>query len=161
MRVNIFGECKVSKEELRYCTHWYSRKLIPKQKLKDLVVNIQVFKKIPKEDKEVIINEEKSKDVCAYLTEVNDNTFTIHLNKKLKRSDIISTIAHEMVHIKQFYLKEFIMGEGTFIWKKKKFNIKDFHYYDLPFEIEAYGREIGLFERYKYHLTERNKKVKK
>ena len=34
------------------------------------------------------------------------------------------------------------------VWMGKTYNPKDVNYWDLPWEIEAHGREVGLFVRY-------------
>jgi hypothetical protein len=41
------------------------------------------------------------------------------------------------------------MGE---IWKPKG---KEHHYYDAPWEIEAYGREVGLMHHWIMHTEKR------
>jgi hypothetical protein len=38
-------------------------------------------------------------------------------------------------------------------WHGKRIDRKNMDYYDLPWEIEAYGREVGLFVRW----AEKNK----
>lgn len=59
---------------------------------------------------------------------------------------ILETLAHEMVHIKQYITGELTWETGSLYWKGKNFNPKDYiEYYDLPYEIEAHGRERGLF----------------
>lgn len=88
----------------------------------------------------------------------NPRWFTINLRKQTI-DDMIKVLAHEMVHVKQHAKNELRtgvvvatrgglkisskwMGE---VWKPKK---KEHHYFDSPWEVEAYGREIGLFQRY-------------
>ena len=56
------------------------------------------------------------------------------------------SVAHEMVHVKQFTRKELehTSSINRQLWRGKNYNTKN-RYYDLPWEIEAYGREFGLF----------------
>jgi len=65
-------------------------------------------------------------------------------------------LAHEMVHIKQYAtgeLREYIRYPNILKYRKQYFNIdetynNDDEYYDSPWEIEAYGREYGLYVRF-------------
>lgn len=76
--------------------------------------------------------------------------FTIELNPDDDIS-ILQTLAHEMVHLKQFATGELRLMKRCAkwkdnIWTRKKDEMDD--YYDSPWEIEAFGREEGLFLRY-------------
>ena len=63
--------------------------------------------------------------------------FEIKADCKLKLRKLLETIAHEMVHVKQYEL-----GELT------QTNEEGMDYWDKPSEIEATGREPGLFIRW-------------
>jgi hypothetical protein len=52
----------------------------------------------------------------------------------------METVAHEMVHVKQYAKGE--LTEQS--WQGKLINPKQ-EYWDQPWEIEAHGREVGLF----------------
>ena len=60
--------------------------------------------------------------------------------------NVLGTLGHELVHVKQHIKQELTERKGRFYWKGVQLkgieNILD--YYDLPHEIEAYGREKGL-----------------
>ena len=60
--------------------------------------------------------------------------------------DILKTLAHEMVHVKQFALGELIWPEHNKYpkWFGKRINYEHTSYWDLPYEVEAHGREKGL-----------------
>jgi hypothetical protein len=88
----------------------------------------------------------------------NPRWFTIGL-KKQDINDMINTLGHEMVHVKQHAKNELRSGiliptrgglkmtcrwQGE-IWKPKA---KEDHYFDSPWEIEAYGRQVGLFQKW-------------
>jgi hypothetical protein len=96
----------------------------------------------------------------------NPRWFTINL-KKQRIEDMIKTLAHEMVHVKQHAKNELQTGhviatrgglkisskwKGE-IWKPKR---KEDEYYDSPWELEAYSKEISLF----YKFTTRHDKTK-
>lgn len=69
-----------------------------------------------------------------------DNIAEININNKLSRKEIIATIFHELVHIKQILRKELIIGEGLepSKWYGKKYVG---NYTLLPWEEEAYRLE--------------------
>ena len=51
-----------------------------------------------------------------------------------------------MVHVKQYARRE--LNPNKEVWLGKTYNPKSISYWDLPWEIEAHGREVGLFIRY-------------
>ena len=67
--------------------------------------------------------------------------FTIEVSKDLTLKEFVSTLCHEMVHVKQYYRKE--MDGVTMRWKKGKV-AKETGYYDLPWEKEAYRLQDKL-----------------
>lgn len=90
----------------------------------------------------------------------NPRRFAIHLHPKQRYHKLLHTLAHELVHLKQMALGE--MGATT-LEKKNRIHTRwhgvwvddeSMHYYDLPWEIEAHGREIGLVKRYKKFVKE-------
>jgi len=68
----------------------------------------------------------------------NNRNFTIEVNKNVLLKDFVSTIIHEMVHVKQFARKE--MCVYGMRWKSKNIPEKT-DYMDLPWEKEAYRLE--------------------
>lgn len=64
----------------------------------------------------------------------------------------IASLAHEMVHVKQYVKNELIDLVSTdynvSIYKNKKYNLSKVNYHDQPWEIEAYGRTPGLIREY-------------
>ena len=75
----------------------------------------------------------------------NNRTFEIELDRKLPLRKLMETLAHEMVHVKQYARREFTQHDS---WMGKTYNPKKVSYWDLPWEIEAHGREVGLFVRW-------------
>jgi hypothetical protein len=83
----------------------------------------------------------------GYCLELDNNrTFEIEADKKLRLRKLLETIAHEMVHVKQYARRELHPVNET--WCGKTYNPKKVSYWDLPWEIEAHGREAGLFVRW-------------
>ncbi len=84
-------------------------------------------------------------------------SFEINIRGQEGDDHIIRTIAHEMVHVKQWARGEFypffskdpdwpieVMWLGK-VWRP---GVREDPYYDAPWEIEAYGREGTLFQRW-------------
>lgn len=81
----------------------------------------------------------------------NPKEFTIRVDTECNLTKFLHTIMHEMVHVKQYAKGElrYLQDRGnvkpmTFRWKQRRINSKHRNYYDLPWEIEAHGRELGL-----------------
>lgn len=89
-------------------------------------------------------------------TNIRPNECEIKLAKKIKNSKkIVEALAHEMVHVKQLATGEYydyMYSDKIIKWKGKKIDINQVDYWDLPWEIEAYGRERGLYVKFKKHL---------
>lgn len=83
--------------------------------------------------------------------------FMITVNSKVGYRTTLLTLAHEMVHVKQYAtgeLRDMLRGPIPHRWMNKPFNMENVDYWDHPWEIEAYGREYGLYLRFR----ERGKK---
>ncbi len=85
---------------------------------------------------------------------VRPEIFEIEIDAELCQIDTLKTLAHECVHIKQYRLgelRDFVRQpvEGSVRkWHGKLYNLADDGiYYDLPWEIDARGREEGLVDR--------------
>ena len=87
------------------------------------------------------------KGAMGYCLELDNNRqFEIELDRTLSQRKLLETLAHEMVHVKQYARRELHPVNDT--WCGKTYNPKKTSYWDLPWEIEAHGREVGLFVRW-------------
>ena len=82
--------------------------------------------------------------------EMNPTMFRLEL-KKDKIDEQIATLAHEMVHLKQYHMGELRDTEekDIYLWNNVLKDMTDIDYHDYPWEIEAYGREVGLNFKYR------------
>lgn len=73
--------------------------------------------------------------------------FVITIDTESSLEVFIKTIMHEMVHVKQWAKGEmkYLERTGLIKFNKDQFDHDKVDYYDLPWEIEAHGREEGLF----------------
>jgi hypothetical protein len=99
----------------------------------------------------IVMSDIKHKGHIEWLDKpVKPRKFRITLNKHYKKKQTLITLAHEVVHLKQ-YAKGELTDQTTrnnVRWKKREIDEQTIHYFDLPYEVEAYGREWGLYARY-------------
>lgn len=85
----------------------------------------------------------------CYWTDTNNRPrdFVIEADSSMRLRTLLLTIAHEMVHVKQFARNEQkqLIVANKVKWMGKTINTDKVDYWELPWEIEANGREIGLF----------------
>ena len=74
----------------------------------------------------------RKQGVCGDCMFEDDNEFTIRLNKSIFFSDLVTTVLHELVHVKQYL-------EGMEM-------VNDLPYDERPHEIEAHALEKELTE---------------
>jgi len=106
---------------------------------------------------------------CTYdgVDEKGRKKFSIVLNKKRMNNrakrpisalkNLLVDLGHELVHVKQYLNNEiFDYANGDVRHKGIKFDssylLDEEKYYDSPWEIEAYGREWGLYKIFCNHL---------
>lgn len=88
--------------------------------------------------------------------------FMIRLDAEMGRRKMLISLAHEMVHVKQYArgeMRDMFRCDST-KWKGELVNTKEVDYWDLPWEIDAHGREVGLYERFKKHWWKESKNAK-
>jgi hypothetical protein len=73
------------------------------------------------------------------------DSYVIALNPQ-KWTDLGSTLAHEMVHVKQFAKGQFQLEDGKSMWMGKRIT-RRVKYLDQPWEVEAFQRQEILFRR--------------
>ena len=71
--------------------------------------------------------------------------FTVEINRNMSAINIFKTLAHEMVHIKQYAYCD--LNENLTRWKGDRIS-DDLDYWDHPWEIEAHGMESGLYSNF-------------
>lgn len=128
-----------------------------KQKIKDLcqfVADKFLSKRLQKSmdvlirfDRNLFINTNLYGDCIWEDQHYKPREFSIRVDSDQKFSMILNTLAHELVHVKQWAKGE--MFELQRQRKCYKFNgqlidANGMEYWDLPWEIEAHGRAIGL-----------------
>ena len=76
--------------------------------------------------------------------------FTIIVHPDLHKKTMLTVLAHEMVHVKQYAkgeLKDYVRMKSV-KFQGKIYDDNKLDYWDHPWEIEAHGREKGLYYRF-------------
>ena len=149
MQINVIGMVgkRAEKAKLIEAAEFFAAKLMDPRMVRNLVIDLEIRNNLD------VQGECVDEDGCR-----NPRFFTIAL-KRQEIDEMIKTLAHEMVHVKQHAKNELQSGimvaargglkmhskwKGE-IWKPKA---RQDAYYDSPWEIEAYGMEVGLFAKW-------------
>ena len=88
--------------------------------------------------------------LCEYeYDNITPRCFSIEISKKLKGDEFIKTIAHELVHVKQYVtgqLKERYKPSSHLLWRNEIVEPTEKNYFDAPWEVEAREMEEKLFD---------------
>lgn len=98
-------------------------------------------------------------DVIMNDNSVNKNKFTVHWNPNQSKKMMITSLIHELTHVKQIAKKELQPGPDykSLYWKGKEYitvrelkkRMKNFNdYMKLPWEAEAYGNMKPLYNKF-------------
>jgi hypothetical protein len=71
---------------------------------------------------------------------IRPRSFILEISNQLEGEELIKTIAHELVHVKQYVkgeLKERYKPNHYHMWHKELIIVNDDNFYDVPWEVEA------------------------
>lgn len=151
MQILIEGKCTaISKKELRYAIKFFANMLMTKRLSDSLSIEVSY---------------EKDRDPLSHASmtwldkNVRPKVYDIEINPNMGKRRILIALAHEMVHIKQYAkgeMKDYVSRKKfrrVIQWQTKDVSCDTF-YWERPWEIEAYGRELGLYEMYKAEVRD-------
>jgi hypothetical protein len=147
LRIKIQGKHKqVHAKVVRSALQWYARDLMPQ-----LTTKIRLELNIV----DNLVRDEQMDAAVTWLEEpVKPRKFVMEVDADLSLERTLEMLAHEMVHVKQFATGELVDNPSgkTVKWMGKRVSVRDDDgYWTLPWEIEAYGRQPGLFARFCRH----------
>ena len=95
---------------------------------------------------------------CEWMdTNHRSRDFMITMDKNLTKKTMLLALAHEVVHVKQYAkgeLKDYLKSDKS-KWLGKIVDLTDSDYWEQPWEIDAHGREKGLYVKFKEHLKKK------
>jgi hypothetical protein len=147
LRIKIQGKHKqVHAKVMRSALQWYARDLMP-QLTTDVAIELNIV--------ENLVRDERMDAAVTWLEDpVKPRKFVMELDAGLNLERTLEMLAHEMVHVKQFATGELVDNPSgkTVKWQGKRVSVRDDDgYWTLPWEIEAYGRQPGLYARFCRH----------
>jgi len=128
---------KAFKPYIKGAAKFFADHLIPDCSLKDKAHVSIIFS-----DK---IEHQGFSSVAAFDRKCQPIKFLIEIYPGLGAKKILATLAHEMVHVKQYILNE--TDSALSHWRGVKIH-STHDYWTAPWELDAYGREIGLLNKY-------------
>jgi hypothetical protein len=130
---------------LKTATHFYASRLMSDRLSNTLEININVIKDFYVKNK--ILGEAFPKDDVLGLPSNKHFVINLEWNKLGKR--VLQCLAHEMVHVKQYAKGELKFHEKRNLVTFQREQYQGDEYWESLWEIEAYGREIGLYQKFR------------
>jgi hypothetical protein len=85
-------------------------------------------------------------DIVGYNSRKKAREFLIEVHPGIGARTIMETLAHEMVHVKQYAYGE--LDDCLSVWRGDFIDSDNLDYWIHPWEIEAHGRELGLVTKF-------------
>ena len=131
-------------------TEFAMARLVPSERLRNNV-SINVHLKHHDEGGEAMLSEDANKYRPRDFKVIIDHHQAEIDNYDRKRTDtewghaILRTLAHELVHVKQYLVGDLSWRDKGMLWKGEVFAPEYLtDHLETPYEVEAYGREKGL-----------------
>jgi hypothetical protein len=129
--VEVVGGTKFQKDLAVKVVGWYLKKMLPRYRTLDITINLTKCM-------------EKSGAYGYCMEGDNNRQFEIEVDKTLRLYDFVSTLTHELTHMKQYAKGEMkYLNDGRTRWKKKIYG-DNTDYADQPWEKEAFRVEKQL-----------------
>lgn len=150
LKVRQYGESsKVTSVLVRHALTFFTERLMSKRLCSNITVRV-VFKK-------GMIKDTGLEATCLWDDDnLKPREFTITVDSDLSRRKLLLSLAHEVVHIKQYatgQLRYFLRGPNC-KWMGKAYDDTGVAYDELPWEVEAWNYENLLYREF---LDERKK----
>lgn len=135
---------KVLRERLRRCARFFIERLMPNKRA--LIIKIFMH--------EDLYETEKMSGSCGIddtypMIKGRINNFKIALDTKLSTSDMLSILAHELTHARQYTTGQLVYDLNRpeiSIWEGKEYNDEKIKYENHPWEKDARKNEVILLE---------------
>lgn len=144
--ITIRGGRKKQRVLVREVMDFCLRKLLPRTSTLD--INIRLNHHI--------------EDAEGYCLCESPNTFELEIDPRIETDELIRTICHEMVHVRQYFKRELrdLYGNKK-AWKTRVYNEDRTDYLDLPWEKEAFKLQESLYEEFNEYKPVEYKTMKK
>ena len=135
MIVRVTGGTKYQREVASKVVYWTAKKL-GIHRMRTLYI-------------QTVLSKIKNADGYCSMEDDEKRTFTIEVDKTLKLRQLIMTLIHEMVHVKQFARNEMndYLVNGRYRWKSKTIS-QNTPYEKMPWEREAFRLQEKLTDEF-------------
>lgn len=151
-QIKIYGSAKkMEKREIKEAASFFCDHLLGKRLSKNVLVKVKLRKNFYKDTKCFGMATWSDIEVKNH----NHREFEVEIEADLGPVYLMRTLAHELVHVKQYARKELIdMCSGNYqMWNKVMYNEMIVGYRNLPWEKEASEREKELYNLWKEHKS--------
>ena len=128
--VDVTGSNKTKRDIAYNVVHYMIKQLMPR--LRNIEIEVKLIT--------------MTGDAVGYCLMADSNRdFELEIDKNLNIKDLVMTLCHEMVHVKQYVRREMDDWNGLAVarWKNKTV-MPGTNYYELPWEKEAYELQASL-----------------
>lgn len=84
--------------------------------------------------------------IDSYDLKGKPDSFVVEIDRSLSTEEKLKTLAHELVHVKQYSCG--YLNESMTRWRGKKVNLSELDYENIPWEIEAEFYGLNLYESF-------------
>ena len=154
MQIKIQGKFKNKKVTAKLCRQamrFAANLLMSKRLQRDLEISVYIRD---------LTNDPEDGIATCYSLDIEERPkyFELELEETLGPFKTIKAIMHEMVHVMQRasgILFDYTKPADLVRYNKTIVNPKKLEYWDWPWEIDAYGREYGLYKRFLVHQAQK------
>ena len=144
MILHVKGSNKAIRKLVESATRFYAEKLMGKRLTENLKITVNLNRNL--------LSKEGLEGSAVWEDDsYRPREFIVEIDSTVKVRNLLLTLAHEMVHVKQWAkdeMYEYLNTIGMVRFKGEKVHLDSLEYWDQPWEIEAYGKQLGLFIRY-------------
>jgi hypothetical protein len=145
IQIRTWGGDADQRKATNSIARWSAHKLMTDRMASSLKVNIALIK-------DLFLNQGMYGDIEPLDVDARrPKQFKIRIDASMAMRNMLTTVAHEMVHVKQYALEEMkgVSQRTSFIPMTKfkgELYYDHMNYWEQPWELEAHGWERGLFE---------------
>ncbi len=154
MKISLSGQLlkpSINKPVCRKAMNFYAALLMTKR----MCDSIEVKLKFVDKDEESTLDPGEMGSCSCFDDEERPKIFDIEILNDMGYRNTLKAIAHEMVHVEQSATGKLRFYENSTKparFMKSKIDCYKVEYWDYEWEIEAFGREHGLYRRFQKYL---------
>jgi hypothetical protein len=144
MKVYITGKAEnISNTEIRKAIFFYLKKLLGNSSAKKITLDIII-------DKDLLKTYEMYANISPLEADPRPKHYEMEIDAKLSKKQFLISLAHEMIHLKQFAKNQMrdLESKKMTRWHGEYYVEDNIDYWRRPWEVEAHKGERVLYEEY-------------